>query len=154
MNPECFFESVSYFSVGFGSGSCLGSYINFSNILNKLRYCILWRDISLLGTFFWIKRNLYFLIEYFCWEIVIFCQLFGVVLLQIHFGFGVARIRIRNNFSISVSCQRFRVRPDPDPQHCSEEQKASAVHLEWFARIRIPLFIKYWFPMRIWPRKW
>ncbi len=88
-----------------GSGSCLRSYVTFSNILDinftfVVTSCIcvrlhimmrykLFRDIFLM------KKNLNFLIEYFCWEkIVKFHQILGVVLLQ----------------------NSFRIRSCPDPE--------------------------------------
>ncbi len=102
-----FSGSWAYFSVGFGSGSgsCLGSSKNFSYILDtnfifvflpcKCVWLLIMTRYKLLRKiFFWTKRNLYFLIEHFSWEIAKFLPVFRAVLLQIHVGSGAARIRI------------------------------------------------------------
>jgi hypothetical protein len=80
----------------------LTSILPLYSCLLSVLGCSLWRDISFLGECFFVKRNLYFQIEYFCWEIVKFYQFFRVILLQIHFGSRAARIR--NDFSGSGSC--------------------------------------------------
>ncbi len=68
-----FFRSGSYFPVDFGSvpGSCFGSYMNFFLIflteilplytcLESVQGCSLWGDISLLGKYFFYKKEFVF----------------------------------------------------------------------------------------------
>ncbi len=99
----------------------------FSNNLNKNFTFVfpsckrvwlhLWRDISFLVKFF-MKINIYFLIEPFCWESVKFFQFFRAVLLKIHFG-SVSCPDREWFFQIRFrTCYKFRIRPDPVPQHC------------------------------------
>ncbi len=78
--------------------------------------CICWREIRFLGKFNFDKRNLFYLTEHFCWEIVTFYQF----LKKFYFKFLSDPELSGKNFSRSVSgsCQLFRIWPDLDPQHC------------------------------------
>ncbi len=101
--------SGSFFSVGFGFGSCFGSYTHFSTILNinftfvfPSFKCVRLHNMMGYNLFkdFFLERNTFISLTWaFFWEIVKLYQFFWVVLLQAHFaGSEAARIRIRNDF--------------------------------------------------------